>query len=64
MDNKGRFKEGIQFEGNVNCARCEVVKITQGRDNKTACAVIKDLKTGRQFTYGLHALERCDVTIL
>jgi hypothetical protein len=58
MDNKGKFKAGTRFRGNVNGAEMEVVKI----ENKNA--TIRDLKTGNIFSYGLQALEHCDVTIL
>ena len=36
----------------------EVMKIEKG-----SC-VIKDLRNGRSFSYGLQALEHCDVTII
>lgn len=58
MNNEGKFKHGTRFRGNVNGAEMEVVKI-QG-----TLAVIKNLKTGDVISYGLKALEHCDVTIL
>ena len=61
MDNKGKFHPGTKFRGNVNGALVEVVKIDY---NQVPIATLKDLKTGHIFTYGLRALEKCDVTIL
>ena len=58
MDNTGKFKPGTRFRGNVNGAEMEVVRI----ENRNA--IIKDLKTGNVFSYGLRALEKCYVTIL
>lgn len=58
MDNKGKFKPGTKFRGNVSETLMEVVKI-EG-DN----VVIKNLHNGEVFGYGLRALEMCDVTIL
>ena len=58
MDNKGKFKPGTKFEGNVNGSLFEVVKVE--KHNVT----LKNLHTGELFTYGLRALEKCDVTIL
>lgn len=58
MDNKGKFKPGTKFRGNVNGAMFEVVKI-EGK-----IATLKHFPTGETITYGLRALEKCDVTIL
>lgn len=58
MDNKGKFKPGTRFRGNGNGALFKVVKI-EGH-----IVTLKDLKTGYISTYGLRALEKCDVTIL
>lgn len=58
MDNKGKFKPGTRFRGNVNGALFEVVKI-EGH-----IATLKHYPTGETITYGLRALEKCDVTIL
>lgn len=58
MDNKGKFKPGTKFRGNVNGAMFEVVKI------ENEIASIKHYPTGETITYGLRALEKCDVTIL
>lgn len=55
--NKGKFHPGTRFRGNVNGVEMEIAKIEDGN------ASIKDLKTGRVFTYGLQALERCDVEV-
>ena len=57
-ENTGKFRPGTRFEGNVNGALFEVVKI-EGHN-----ATLKNLHTGDIFTYGLRALEKCDVTIL
>lgn len=66
MDNKGKFRVGTQFIGNVNGAKMEVVKTEnpwwmKPRENMVT---IKDLETGKTFLYGLRALEKCDATIL
>lgn len=58
MDNKGKFKPGTRFQGNVSGALFEVVDIQQQN------AIIKHYPTGEKITYGLRALEKCDVTIL
>ena len=58
MDNTGKFKPGTRFQGNVNGSLMEVVKIEEHN------ATIRNLHTGDIFTYGLRALEKCDVTIL
>lgn len=63
MDNKGKFKPGTRFRGNVNSAEMEVVKIQSGRDGRNSLVVIKDIRTGNIINYGLNALEKCDVTI-
>ncbi len=55
--NKGKFHTGVQFRGIVNGAEMEIVRI-EGTN-----AVIKELKTGRTFHYGIAALERCDVEV-
>lgn len=57
-ENAGKFHPGTRFEGNVNGALFEVVKI-EGSN-----AILKNLHTGDIFAYGLHALEKCNVTIL
>lgn len=65
MANVGKFKIGTRFVGNNNKAQMEVVDfkkslyITPGD-----VVIIKDLKTGKLFTYGLKALERCNATIM
>ena len=66
MDNKGKFKIGTQFIGNVNGVKMEVVKTETpwwAREREST-VTIKDLSTGKTFLCGLRALERCDVTIL
>lgn len=66
MDNTGRFKQGTVFRGNINNAQMVVLEIQ--KENLRGChkelAVIKDVVTGKTYTYGLQALERCNVTIL
>lgn len=57
MDNKGKFKVGTKFLG-VTGVLFEVVKI------ENEVATIKHYPTGETITYGLRALEKCDVTIL
>lgn len=56
--NTGKFHPGTRFRGNVNNAELEVVRIENGNT-----AIIKDLKTGRTYAYGLRALELCDFEI-
>lgn len=63
-NNIGKFKVGTRFRGDINDCLCEVVNISQGRDNKTKTATIKDLKTGKTILCGLQALERCYLTII
>lgn len=74
MNNKGRFRPGTRFVGDVNNKAMTVVKI-QIKDghlrsggklswHRDFVAVIRDDKTGRLFTYGLGALEHCAVTII
>lgn len=58
MDNKGKFKPGTKFRGNGNGVLFEVVKI------ENEVATIRHFPTGETITYGLRALEKCDVTIL
>lgn len=58
VDNKGKFKAGTRFRGNVNGKEMEIVRI----ENSTA--IIMDLHTKEVFHFGLRALEKCDVTIL
>lgn len=73
-----QLKPGTIFQGNVNGAICEIVKIenpvTSYRvdwkgdiiptSRKTVVvATIRDCKTGHTFQYGLEALKRCDITI-
>lgn len=64
MDNAGKFKPGTRFRGNVNGAEMVVVQIQSGRDSRNPLVVIKDVRTGNIISYGLKALEKCDVTIL
>lgn len=59
-ENAGKFHPGTRFRGNVNGAEMEVVRI-EGERHKNA--IIKDLKTGRVFSYGLQDLEHCDVEV-
>lgn len=74
-----QLKVGTRFQGNVNGAICEVVKIENPvtsykldwkgdtepkRTNMAKTALIKDCKTGRVFQYGLEVLKRCNITIL
>ena len=73
-----QLKVGTKFEGNVNGAICEIIKIESSvtsyqpdwkgelipQNRRTTLIVtIKDCKTGRTFQYGLEALKRCDITI-
>lgn len=73
-----QLKVGTKFEGNVNRAICEIIKIEPSvisykpdwkgelisKNRRTALIVtIKDCKTGCSFQYGMEALKRCDITI-
>ena len=64
MDNKEKFAIGTQFVGNANGVKCEVVKFVPDRNGKPLLVVLKDLKTDKTFTYGLRALEKCDITLI
>lgn len=55
---KTNFKPGTQFRGNVNGALFEVVKVEKHS------ITIKEIKTGNLYTYGVKALEHCNITIL
>ena len=55
--NAGKFHPGTRFRGNVNGKEMEVIRI-EGKN-----AVIKDLQTGRISSYGVQALERCDLEV-
>lgn len=74
-----QLKTGTIFQGNVNGAICEIIKIENPvtsykvdwkgdiepkSKNAVVVATIKDCKTGRTFQYGLEALKRCNITIL
>lgn len=69
--NKQRFEVGTRFVGNVNYVPMEVIGIHdpwkgcqyEGVFKPAPRAVIKNLVTGNTFSYGLSALEHCDVTI-
>lgn len=71
MKNTGKFKVGTKFTGNINNAKMEILETREkqlmtesGNMRATnSIAIIKDLKTGRIFRYGLQALEHCSVTI-
>lgn len=73
-----QLKTGTIFQGNVNGAICEIVKIENpvtsykvdwkgdvisSTKSPVSVATIKDCKTWRTFQYGLEALKRCDITI-
>ena len=57
-ENAGKFHPGTRFRGNVNGAEMEIVRIENG-----TIAIIKELKTGKTFHYGLKALEHCNIEI-
>lgn len=60
-----KLKPGTVFIGNVNnivMELAEIQKSSTSQGNETA--VIREVETGNLFTYGLDALERCDITIL
>lgn len=52
------LQPGTRIMGNVNGAEMEIIKIQEHN------AVIKDIKSGNIFTFGMEALRRCDITIL
>lgn len=65
MDLRGKLKTGTVFIGNVNHIKMEIVEI-QCSNLKGCCqqtALVKECATGRIFSYGLQALERCNLTI-
>lgn len=53
-----KLQPGTRIRGNVNGAEMEIIKIQEHN------AVIKDIKSGNIFTFGMEALRRCDITIL
>lgn len=59
---KTDFKPGTRFRGNVNGALFEVVKVEKHKSGQSV--TLKEIKTGNLYTYGLKALEHCDITIL
>lgn len=62
---EGKLKPGTVFIGNVNNAVMELAGIQKsGKSQCPEIAVIREVKTGKLFTYGLDALKRCDITIL
>ena len=72
MNNKDKFKIGTKFIGDINKASMEIISIKdKGTGTESGryaiaskVAIIKDLKNGKLFNYGLKALERCNVTII
>ncbi len=52
-----KLQPGTRIRGNVNGAEMEIIKIQEHN------AVIKDIKSGNIFTYGLEALRRCDISL-
>ena len=54
----GELKPGTIFRGNVNGAMFKIVKI----ENHTA--TIKELNTGKHYTYGVAALEHCNISVM
>ena len=52
------LQQGTRIRGNVNGEEMEIIKIQEHN------AVIKDIKSGNIFTFGMEALRRCDITIL
>ena len=58
MVNKGKFKVGTRFRGNVNGAEMEVDEI------RGIYVMIRDVRTGLLHVTTLKTLERCAVTIL
>lgn len=66
-----QFRVGTQFIGNVNHVPMEIVDIKNPHEDwapkipcKSPRAYIRRLDTGTISSYGLAALERCDVTII
>lgn len=55
---------GMKFVGKVNRNPFEVISIKTDKHSKSKTAIIKDLKTGKTFEYGLSALERCLIEIV
>ncbi|MDF2879631.1 MAG: hypothetical protein K0R54_188 [Clostridiaceae bacterium] len=72
MNNIGKFKVGTKFVGNTNKLMMEVIKIEKnctGTESgyvkvESELVTIKNIETGKLFTYGLQGLERCDITII
>lgn len=58
MENKGKFKPGTRFVGNVSGAVMEVLEI------RGDFVLILDVARGTKHVHGLKMLEHCNVTIL
>ncbi len=62
---KRKLEPGTVFVGNVNNVVMELVEIQKSSTRQGhETAVIRETETGKLFTYGLDALERCNITIL
>ena len=72
IDKKGQFHVGTKFVGNVNHVPMHIIAIKdpwegcqyEGVLKPSPRAYIRNLITGKIFSYGLRALEHCDVTII
>lgn len=73
QENKGKFRKGTIFIGNVNNEKMKILCIEKPTIIGTETgkpleckeiAYIQSLTTGNKFSYGLTALEHCDLTIL
>lgn len=72
-ENHGKFKQGTRYIGNISRTESVILKIENPDVYGTETGVpmkegeqayIMDLETGNRYSYGLKALEHCDVTIL
>ena len=62
--NKGKFKVGTRFVGNMNGAEFVVVDIQTPTRGELKIAIVKEVKHGGLFAVGLGVLEHMLVTIL
>lgn len=74
-----QLKVGTKFIGNINGCMCQIAKLETPNKYTTLewkgqpdfkikynslTAIIKDLNTGKIFSYGYEALRRCNITII
>ena len=65
MNNVEEFKQGTEFVGNINKANMTIVSKDKGTGTESGhyaiadkIAIIKDLKSGKLFKYGLKSIRK------